>query len=821
MRLNLSAFALFAATSSLVRGDDTGVRPSDSVTRFASCVGEQHVSLESSSCLISTFLSLTIEDEEFDPAICSPPSIERSIELFGDANRVCANLGNEESSFEDIVPFDAVLLFDGCWNDFCEDVTGTVKKTIIEQAKSSFSQMVSQCNNVEISLDTCVASTSLNIIFEGIAESMVEIGDGNRFLEENNLLMGEICNLPDIDDGAVMEITNQAVSICVESGNETSEEDALQVKDAIKSLFAENSCVETFCKDSLETVIEKIDEGKSAVQGFVTDTLNQCYVDGEGPIPNDSCIMSTSIEWIFQSIIASMDYGYEAEKGNGRFLSYYDSLIANEVCGAVLSMIDPTIFMDIVESAAEYCHDDGKPATEISDVTNAIEMYFGTCLPSQCIASVQGGISALKVMAVEEVSECTGVALSLDSCVVSSSMDLFLMGALSSFGEPTSESTEPFKRRMMDDFEQNGVLNSAEICSLAPMNGESILAIVNGGRATCLENNQTVSDYDGILEAISSLFNDGSCLATLCKEVEETVGDMIQDVEDVITAVNLEQTALEYVFHCANIQVDPLSCVETAFMEETLTHYLNADDEADYQPKNDVRQVRVKKTKKTRKTRRHLSTSTKSPGYDHGYSTKSTSYSTKQPKNYSSKMPSGYYSTKSPSGYYSTKSPKSSTKSPGVLQELCPIQRPHETALLDISQKAVNRCNAEGAMPIAPAEMVRLDSFVQKLLHAKCFEKVCSDDGFIFILSKSFGKIGEICDHVSARSNQGQMFMESLCPITREYDEMRNQPTQAPSNVPSTLVSQAPSEGGDSSASSYSKHAFVPFLAMLAAFCIA
>jgi hypothetical protein len=247
-----------------------------------------------------------------------------------------------------------------------------------------------------------------------------------------------------------------------------------------------------------------------------------------------------------------MDYGDDTENGNRRSLSYYDSIIANQVCGAVLSMIDPSMFVELVESAAYYCESEGKlTGAELTNVQDALSKYFGTCLPSQCIEAVQDGISAVKNLAVEEISSCTGVPLSLDSCVVSSSMDFFLMGALSGLSgseEPISAEMEPAKRRMMDNFEQDGVLNSAEICGLAPMNGESILAIVNGGKGMCPAQDEDVSGYDDVLMAINSLFSDGSCLATFCEEVQMTVEDMVETVEDVMEAVNLEQTALDFVF---------------------------------------------------------------------------------------------------------------------------------------------------------------------------------------------------------------------------------------------------------------------------------
>ena len=841
MKVKLSTVALFATANNLVRGNETLGELEDTFARVASCIGEKNVSLES-SCIVTNFLSLAVEDEEFDLDICAPPSIEKSIQLLDKAGQKCADIGDEDNSFGDISPFDAVLLFDGCWKDFCEDFTGNVKDTIdegITKAKESILEIASKCDNVDIRLDNCVVSTSLELIFEALPGTLgVALEGGNSFLENENM-MNEICQLPEIDLAALTNLTDQALEMCVTNGYEVSQDDALQVENTIKSLY---SCVATFCKNPIENIIENvdelIDEGKAVVQGFVTETLNKCGGDSEKLIPQDSCVISTSIEWILQSFLEPMDYGDDTENGNRRSLSYYDSIIANQVCGAVLSMIDPSMFVELVESAAYYCESEGKlTGAELTNVQDALSKYFGTCLPSQCIEAVQDGISAVKNLAVEEISSCTGVPLSLDSCVVSSSMDFFLMGALSGLSgseEPISAEMEPAKRRMMDNFEQDGVLNSAEICGLAPMNGESILAIVNGGKGMCPAQDEDVSGYDDVLMAINSLFSDGSCLATFCEEVQMTVEDIVETVEDVMEAVNLEQTALDFVFECSDIKVDPNSCVEKAFVEETLKYYLNADDEVDfqyevdYQPTGEARRVRGRRT---RRARRHLAlsstkapmapgASTKSPGGSTkapGGSTKAPGGSTKTPSSSSTKAPSGY-STKMPK-YYSTKAPKNySTKSPGNTS--CPLDKPSETALLDVYQKAVDRCNAEGAITIPNGELVRVDSYVQKLVHGDtCYESLCSADAFLYMISKSAGKLGNVCDNLNASSKSGQMFMQMLCPITNESNNKESEPPSMSPSLSPQVETMAPTlkKEEDTSSSSYPTQRFGSTLAMLAA----
>jgi len=825
MKLKLSTFALFATANNLVRGDEPLGGLEGTFARVASCIGEKDVSLDT-SCIVAKFLSLAVEDEEFDLDICAPPSIEKSVQLLDKAGKECDDFGNGENPFGGINPFDAVLLFDGCWKDFCEDFTGNVKDTIdegITKAKESILEIALKCDNVDISLDNCVASTSLDLVFEAFAGTLGgEMEEGNRFLESNIDMMNEICQLPEIAFGAVTEFTDQALEKCVANGYEDSQDDVLQVENTIKSLY---SCVATFCEDTIDTVDELIDEGKAAVQGFITETLNQCGGDSEKFIPQDSCVISTSIEWILQSILEPMGNVNETDNSNRRSLSYYDTAIANNVCGAVLSMVDPAMFMELVAGAAYYCDVEG----ELTDVQDAISKYFGTCLPSQCIEAVQDGISAVKNLAVEEISSCTGVPLSLDSCVVSSSMDFFLMGALSGSGEQPSAEMEPAQRRMMDNFEQDGVLNSAEICGLAPMNGESILAIVNGGKSMCLAQDEDVSGYDDMLMAINSLFSDGSCLATFCEEVQTPVEDIVETVEDIMEAVNLEQTALDFLFECSDIKVDPDSCVERAFVEETLQYYLNADDEVEYQPKVDARRARGRKV---RKARRHLALpSTKAPNFQStkapSGSTKTPSGSTKAPTSSSSKAPSGYstknpkyYSTKSPN-YYSTKSPKNySTKSPG--NNICPLKIPSETALLDVYQKSVDRCNAEGAITIPNGELVRVDSFVEKLVHGdKCYESLCSEDAFLYILSKSVGKLGDVCDNLNASSESGQMFMQLLCPVKVKNENNNNSepPSMSPS-LSSRIETTAPTlkdEEDETSSSSHPTQRFGSILAMLAA----
>ena len=171
--------------------------------------------------------------------------------------------------------------------------------------------------------------------------------------------------------------------------------------------------------------------------------------------------------------------------------------------------------------------------------------------------------------------------------------------------------------------------------------------------------------------------------------------------------------------------------------------------------------------------------------------------------------------------YYSTKAPKNySTKSPGNMS--CPLEKPSEIALLDVYQKAVDRCNAEGAITIPNGELVRVDSFVEKLVHGDtCYESLCSADAFLYMLSKSAGKLGAVCDNLNASSKSGQMFMQMLCPeeLTNENKNKISEPPSMSPSLSPRVETTAPTlkKEEDTSSSSYPTQRLGSTLAMLAA----
>jgi hypothetical protein len=258
----------------------------------SSCTG---VFLPMESCLITNFLQNLSTKQRiiFDSIHCNFTTFtDGEIKLIlNDARKSCndVNLSMKETTQLDFVTsqIEAVFRSDICLKAACKAVNDLSKniENVLENEsiaiKSKMLEVMSDCNGDKLSMDDCVVSTALDLLFQRTTILNTEIvetsesddspgkslpamephnynlssngNDLSRSLEEfqrsDSFNSSAICRvLPTMEEyhTILSKIVQDAELLCKQNGNDISGSEEMVA--AIKALFQDSSCLSTFCK---------------------------------------------------------------------------------------------------------------------------------------------------------------------------------------------------------------------------------------------------------------------------------------------------------------------------------------------------------------------------------------------------------------------------------------------------------------------------------------------------------------------------------------------------------------------------------------------
>ena len=398
-RLNaLVAFAL-SGVASAFNFDDSA---KDMLLELSTCAG---VELDLESCLVSTFLPLYSEQlNAFNvaPQVCDPPEVnEDDIRtLMNQASDVCKYSGIEVDQSEvdtSIGAIMGILSSDVCWRSFCDSLLEEVNEFIednIDGATMQIKQLVvdsiASCTGADLSPESCVVSTSLDmILFMSGTEGEGE--QARRVLQGGNPA-DSICMLPStIDDAMVLQIVNDAEAICIASGQDVTDDSAEEVMNAISTLFSDESCWMPLCIEAegkVWQIVEKVlDTVNETVNSYDLKSMTLAYVFdcASVEINMDSCAQTALVD-------AMMSYE-DDEFGNKAAAYLEDTYYYPYQCP--IPRFDSDKFVDLLKVATEKCEGQGMIAmddemievdTLISVLLNADKCWEATCSEDSFLA---------------------------------------------------------------------------------------------------------------------------------------------------------------------------------------------------------------------------------------------------------------------------------------------------------------------------------------------------------------------------------------------------------------------------------------------------
>lgn len=452
---------------------------------------------------------------------------------------------------------------------------------------------------------------------------------------------------------------------------------------------------------------------RNFVANQIADSVNAC--NGKQVIPQDSCILSSVLD---TGISLLMPVNNDNYYGYGNWERKLLGSQVEEVCKMTSYLKGPV--SGLLEHGAQSCQ-----IEDTTETVQAFDKYFDECLPSWCEDTVDN----LVKFAVEKLSQCTGVTLDHESCVVQTSLDLALEGILNSLnGDHDNTYYNDSFRRILEASDPS--TNTDGICGLDQFDTSSIAALVGYADDICTSNGHPLSGGEDIMQAIDTLFTKDSCLGTFCQGLETMAMDMMERSE----SYDMGVLASDYLFSCTNVEMNPNSCLEATFANKIAT-FVNENMGEESDPVENTAIGRRKNRRQlTRKERRRLVSSTKAPSSTKvPSSTKAPGTSTKAPSStkapYSSKAPS---STKAPS---SSKAPKS-TKAPyyprdEYYQSQCALKNLDLDLYLEESlQECPNVPSSERDAMIQKVEIFKASGF-------RCIDHACSmETPFLLLFSK-------------------------------------------------------------------------------------
>ena len=807
------------------------------------------------SCVMTQFLSFVAEREahnfQLDPDLgkCLPPvfEVDHIQELLMESNDTCKNYGKEMPDNDLKAHAEEIYNLLGnkeCWGEFCKsiqfdmNVVGGYEEQLeqsLSEIKNSVVDSLSKCSGTELRKDSCVLSTSLDLLFLADASESGGNHDGyyygenpayapHRVLQGSSFITDAICMLPPIDDTMIMQYVEDAKAMCLGTNQAATDDDVEEVKNAISALVGEKSCVLPVCKDTIE-------EGKMKVKTMIVDTVSGCT---GADLNVDSCVVSASLDMFMAGALDSLGSDGEEEYDEYEAYAYYrqdhesrralqGSNITDAIC--MLPPIDDCMIMQYIQRAQAMCLGTNQAATDddVEEVKNAISVLLGekSCILPICKDFVNGGKMKVKTTIVDAVSGCTGADLNVDSCVVSTSLDMFLVGALSAltgdsdhnqYDNQMGAEGDNRVHRLLNAVERKGLV-ATELCEMPPVDIFAINSIVQNAQNFCMnidgQDSVHADDAERAIAAITSLFSKDSCLSSMCQETLKP------------QHMYFKTEALEYILECAGVvNVDNESCLQTSFLEEIWKYEGSAEAHTGDEGNHHRRVVRRMTSRRKNRSLGDASTkspleSTKAPAYYASSKAPSIMASSKAPVRApsvvasskapvhapsrspsimaSSKAPNVHASSKAPHAKYSTKLPKGSTKAPSYhshapspftmpphstprptpkkeLPKICPLHHFDQNTLNDLFHVAEGRCleeSFEGRM--------RASNLLETLSNAHhCWEKTCTGDFWFSILGE---QLKEATENNQEDKDPGNY---------TKYDEKpskSNAPTSPPTNI--------------------------------------
>ncbi len=405
------------------------------------------VELPLESCLVMTFLKLAMEKDEvnFIPDTCGPPQITKLEleELMLEANSKCRSYGKDVGSYvlEDYTnQVNDLFGNNTCWGEFCEgiqnDLVGDMNEDLEEienSIKQSIVDTVAGCTGSELSVHSCVVSTSLDLFLAGVIGPNGEYYSSyyhsdqsenfHRALEGKGSIADAICVLPPIDDSIIMKIIDDAKEMCIATGQEASSDEVAEVKDVISALVGDSSCVLPMCK-------EPIEDGLATVKSIIVDTVAGCT---GSELSVHSCVVSSFLDMMFIEMMGG-NRDYNENDNIQRLLRVADTESPQELCS--LPQLENEDITRMVRNAEQVCIQAGKNEDENNDADDIIEViqrFFNgdSCLSSICEETLNIGIEAfqsynLKNVALGYIFDCAGIEIDSSSCLQNSLLEEIL-----------------------------------------------------------------------------------------------------------------------------------------------------------------------------------------------------------------------------------------------------------------------------------------------------------------------------------------------------------------------------------------------------------
>ena len=203
--------------------------------------------------------------------------------------------------------------------------------------------------------------------------------------------------------------------------------------------------------------------------------------------------------------------------------------------------------------------------TNIDSLFSADNCWTDLCTDIENIIedTVSNGLNDLVNSVVSDISECAGIKLDPNSCIVSTSFDLILSQVSGDYYYGTTSSDyDEFNRKLFEKYYDDEALIE-DICQAHGIGLDQLNDIISAAQYVCISGGDSLATNENaeeVKEALASILGADPCWSDLCEKLERDANDLMA-------------LMLNYVIDCTSIDLNSTSCSEDSLWDLLLSEF--------------------------------------------------------------------------------------------------------------------------------------------------------------------------------------------------------------------------------------------------------